>query len=287
MTCAKGGCPSGPTTLVSGLTQILSLGMPAPILAAGGNVYFGDVTAQNFSGQIQLCATSGCSGTPSVFATALPWAMAANGASLFWTGGDQGFVQSCPLGGCEGAPVTLFSPPAQQPPLVEGIAADATAAYWIVTGVNDNVVSCPVTGCNDAPSPLGDTLPMYSQIVADAHNLYFTNTNPLELGAILTCPKSGCAGSPAVLASHRSGPHGIAVDGARVYWTETGDNVKNGVAVPNAGAVYACAVTGCGDSPTVLAAGQEGPMGIAVDDSRVYWTTFNQTGGQVLSVAKP
>jgi hypothetical protein len=287
MTCAKSGCASGPTALVSGVTEALDLGEPAPLVALGGNVYFAAVQSQSFTGQVLMCATGGCNGSATLIASGFPWAMATNGAALFWTEGSQSLVLSCALGGCGGAPTALFAPPAQSYPLTQGIAADTTSAYWIVTGVADNIVSCAVTGCNDAPSPLGNTLPENAQIVADANNLYFTDANPIELGGILTCPKSGCSGSPTVLASGRSAPHGIAVDSARVYWTEEGDDVVNGVEVPNAGGVYACAVAGCGDSPTAIATGQQSPMGIAVDDSRVYWTTEGPDGGQVLSVAKP
>jgi hypothetical protein len=38
-------------------------------------------------------------------------------------------------------------------------------------------------------------------------------------------------------------------------------------------------------SPTILATNQQGAWGIAVDNTRVYWTT-NVSGGSVMSVAK-
>jgi hypothetical protein len=58
------------------------------------------------------------------------------------------------------------------------------------------------------------------------------------------------------------------VDGADVYWTNTGGLC--GMAPPgNDGAVMK--VGKGGGAPIVLASGQQGPTGLAVDDAFVYW----------------
>jgi hypothetical protein len=46
----------------------------------------------------------------------------------------------------------------------------------------------------------------------------------------------------------------------------------------------ACAASGCGNTPTVLAAGQVQPQGIAVDAVAVYWATGD---GTIMKLAKP
>ncbi len=55
-----------------------------------------------------------------------------------------------------------------------------------------------------------------------------------------------------------SGAIGIAVDDGNVYWTETGYSVVAGQTVAGAGRVAKCATGGCEDSPTVIAAHQDG-----------------------------
>ena len=71
-----------------------------------------------------------------------------------------------------------------------------------------------------------------------------------------------------------SGAIGIAVDAGNAYWTETGDSVVAGRTVAGAGRVAKCATGGCNDSPTVIAAQQDGPTEIAVDAAHVYWAAY-------------
>jgi hypothetical protein len=58
------------------------------------------------------------------------------------------------------------------------------------------------------------------------------------------------------------------VDGANVYWAA---NNSGG----SSGKVASCPLAGCPmpASPTVLASGQTGPWGVAVDSGNVYWST--------------
>jgi hypothetical protein len=100
------------------------------------------------------------------------------------------------------------------------------------------------------------------------------------------CEAGACVATPAgVLATGQLAPIAIAADGTNVYWLTAGvtDNVgKLGTKVFGA-QVLACAATGCGNHPTVLAtyppaggliAGgtPRSTAAIAVDTTRVYWT---------------
>jgi hypothetical protein len=61
----------------------------------------------------------------------------------------------------------------------------------------------------------------------------------------------------------------LAVAGSTVYWANAGSETWEGPA--SNGSIVSAPLAG--GTPIVLADGQSGPMGIAVDDANVYWTT--------------
>ncbi len=67
------------------------------------------------------------------------------------------------------------------------------------------------------------------------------------------------------------------MDGHDVYWTNSGTLANR----YTDGAVMRVPVGG--GTPTLLASGQDSPVGVAVDASNVYWTTAS---GAVLEMAK-
>ena len=75
----------------------------------------------------------------------------------------------------------------------------------------------------------------------------------------------------------------LAIDSTNVYWTDSGTAANNF----HDGTVMRVAIGG--GTAIVLASGQDYPLGIAVDDSSVYWTNVAGNGanqGKVLKVAK-
>jgi hypothetical protein len=99
------------------------------------------------------------------------------------------------------------------------------------------------------------------------------------------CDAGACVSMPAgVLATGQLRPIAIAADGTNVYWLTAGASFSSMLGVHVLGAqVLACAATGCGNRPTVLATYPPGPglitggtprstAAIAVDATRVYWT---------------
>jgi hypothetical protein len=66
-----------------------------------------------------------------------------------------------------------------------------------------------------------------------------------------------------------------------VYWSDLGPNCGTVDAASTSGSIVRQAVDGGGDM--LLAAGQDCPMGLAVDTDNVYWTTFQpDDGGAVM-----
>jgi hypothetical protein len=94
----------------------------------------------------------------------------------------------------------------------------------------------------------------------------------LEASGPPTCGEAGC--QPLVLAegTNPSTAGGLVLDSTNVYWLDSAG-----------GQLLACAKTGCGLAPTVLAAGQGGPSGLVVSGGTAYWT--NATAGTVSSCA--
>ena len=125
-------------------------------------------------------------------------------------------------------------------------------------------------------------------IALDDTNVYIVDGNAFGLGRILKCAKNGCNNSPTTLAGGLGGAVGIAVDAENVYWTDIGDNIASGPVPAGAGTVSKCAKGGFNGTPTVVAANQDGPGGIAVDAAYVYWTTtgLNPTDGKINVAAK-
>jgi hypothetical protein len=106
-------------------------------------------------------------------------------------------------------------------------------------------------------------------IVANATSVYWVRRISQPDGGqadeLVECAKAGCNGAPTVIAVDRN-VGVLAIDATSVYWTNWfGTIMKVGLA---------------GGTPTTLASGQAGAIGIAVDATNVYWATnslFDQT----------
>jgi hypothetical protein len=119
---------------------------------------------------------------------------------------------------------------------------------------------CPSGGC--IPTALASMQAGAHGIVADATNVYWARRVAQADGGqaeeLVECAKAGCNGAPTILAVDRD-IGALAVDATSVYWTNrSGTIMKVGLA---------------GGTPTTLATGQNGAVGIAVDATNVYWVT--------------
>jgi hypothetical protein len=85
--------------------------------------------------------------------------------------------------------------------------------------------------------------------------------------------------APIVLVAGLSNPAALAVDGTDVYFTDSGSIGEN----RQDGWIGRCAKAGCGGAAMRLAIQQSWPLGIALDESRVFWV--NSGDGLATSVA--
>lgn len=137
--------------------------------------------------------------------------------------------------------------------------------------------SASSSGGGPVDGGLGQSAPVLatgnpSSLAVDATALYWT-----DLAAHTINKRDKIGGTPTVLATsaksnYLSGPYFIATDGAYVYWTEWNDWDGS----QYTGSIHRVPTGGGAD--TILATGEVGPRGIAVDATSIYWTTTARSG---------
>ena len=189
-------------------------------------------------------------------------AVAIDATDLYWMSyGGNAFVAKVPLVG--GQPTVLARGNVQD--YAFGMAIDPTNLYWTTA---TEVIRQPLDG--GPPLMLATTSVGANAIAVDATNAYWASGT-----AIMKTP---LAGGPSVqLAPAIAGASGIAVDTENVYWGESSTNAL--MSVPFVGG-----------SPTVWV-GTDGIVDVAVDGTRIYWTTSTgvwelpKSGGPLVQLA--
>jgi hypothetical protein len=217
-------------------------------------------------GQVLKCPVAGCGGAPVALAsnlaqgpsTAAPAPFVSDGVSVYWSDDSGPRIVKCAVAGCGGEPEVIGPQGAQ------GLAVFQQNFYW--TEFSAELYACPIAGCGSSEATLWSAgfSPCDVGVAVDASGIYWVAQAP---NTLFSCPLGGCAGAPTALMAASpdvADVQQVALDANNVYFTD-GNPIELGM-------ILACAKSGCGTTPTVLASGLDAPVAIATDGINVYWT---------------
>jgi hypothetical protein len=170
--------------------------------------------------------------------------------------------------------------------LFSRIATDGNTIFW--SEVDNDIIRRKPVGGGSATTLF--TLPGLSApcaILLDGAILFFATLGTDNATGTINYGNANGSGTVQTLADSQHYPFGLAVDATYVYWTTEGDfDSKNNLTAP--GGVFRCAKTGCGGAPEQLASGVHDGRGIVVDDTAIYFVSY-ETGtgdGKIWRLAK-
>jgi hypothetical protein len=250
--------------------QVLSLAL------ANGQLFWLDIGGV---GVVSTDASGSNSGTELINAAsgdvfALGGTIASNGSMVYWADGNfpTGHVGSVAVTGAQPTTIAQTDEPI-------GVAIDATNIYWSTFGSSDNpvgtIVKQPLLG--GSPTVLATGLATVGPIAIDDTNVYWSDMFgavayvPIATGAVTTLvPAQYTLPANTILDDT---PAAIAVANGNVYWTSSPLDGSS------PGTIDSVATTG--GSVSVVATPATRPLGVAVDDTFLYWSevgTITETG---------
>jgi hypothetical protein len=232
------GVVCDPSTLDAGLRPVFTIAQvakPTHIAVSGNDVYF--ASEADGAGAISKCSKDGCgTNAPAVVVPGLlpGIAMTIRGSTLYWCAYPDPLPQG-PWHACRSC--TL----------------DALGACTNIQVINTNY-------SNPAP------------FAVDDQQLYVISSS-----LITTCPISGCGTVLTYLRPRHGYPSiaGIQVRASTLYFGSRPLGHSPALDTEGSvGAIYSCPASACNGGATLVAADAMFPFAIAVDDERLYWSSW-------------
>jgi hypothetical protein len=178
-------------------------------------------------------------------------ALALEGINLYWGRyGSEGTIAMMPSGG--GVSMTLVTGTSWPGDL----ALSSDTLYWSRIGLGSGISSAPKAG--GTPTSVLDGASLATFLLLEGTRLYFVDTGAGPQNGRLGALEIGQP-TPTILADALARPRHLVAGSSSVYFVTEGDGRVR--SVPKAG----------GDM-TTLVYDQQGPYGLAMDETSLYWT---------------
>jgi hypothetical protein len=276
--CPKDGCGvSGPVDLVSG--EYVPAEPHTIYVDAESAYWLGKQTAAGAQYELRKCAISGCALAPtSIDDAQLGGEMRGEGKTILRYDSTGGLTKiytdgSSPkeyLDLAKRSSSSRFALSAGKMAFSDTDGAtDGNAGVWFGDFANVNPTKIMNVG---------------RMVAITDGNVFASRPVDATYDAIYVCAFAGCGGVGANFGGTGAAAGtgkivDMAADASGVYWVET---------IGEVGRVMRCALPSCAEGPKVLAAAQDKPVSIALDDRFVYWVNAGASAnsGAVLRVAK-
>ena len=145
---------------------------------------------------VMKCAKSGCGSSPTTLAAVSAGGLAIDSTSLYFFDPAAGAVEKVALAG---GPIAILATGLNLP---AQLTTDATRVYW-TDRQGGYVQACSKEGCGSSPTVIAADQTALVGVGVGGGNVYFTNSNPVSLGAVFSCPVA-TGSSPSVFAGQES-----------------------------------------------------------------------------------
>lgn len=215
------------------------------------------------------CAPTSCAGTRCDNAVLLtgegtPFGIRAAGGSVFWVASDTGAIRRCDLPDCAANVRTI----ANSGTSAFFLSIDASHVFWNRNGA-DQMWRCPLDGCLGSEELLASNVSSPTTSTVSGGYLYWAANE----GTVRRIAVDG--GTPELLAMPLGADGWVEIDGADMYWTTR-----------SAGIVRRCTIAQCQTTAIDFATGLPNVVGLDVDATHVYVSTYSGTGDVVYAIPK-
>jgi hypothetical protein len=257
---------------------------PIGLAVDDSGVYFAN---SGTSGTVYRCNAASCQGANPLFDAGFGNTdLALASGNVYWLQAYGDEIDRAPIGG--GAYITITPTDTNNnAAYLARMVTDGQYVYWSET-FNDIIRRKAISGGSPATiyTLMSGSAP--SAILLDTGVLYFATFGVGNGTGTISSGSPDGTGGAQTLATAQHNPYALTSDDTNLYWTNECDYDSNENAITGTGSVFSCAKTGCGGNPTVLATGLTDARGIAVDDTAIYFATF-ETGngdGKIWRLAK-